>query len=57
MYTQLNNTGRMDANKLIKIENGASVMDFMFDPFNNRRIAIGLNNIHYTKMIFSQCNV
>ena len=31
----------MDGNKLLKLENGSNVMDFSFDPFDPRRIAIG----------------
>lgn len=39
--SQLSHTGRQDTDNVMMFQNTANVMDFVFDPFNNRRLVVG----------------
>ena len=40
--SQLNKPGRLDTDDVPTLQNVAGVMDFVFDPFNDRRLVVGI---------------
>jgi len=43
LFLQLSKPGRLDTDEVPTLQNTANVMDFVFDPFNNRRLVVGEN--------------
>ena len=39
---QLANTGRQDTDEILMFQNSVNIMDFVFDPFDNLRLVVGM---------------
>lgn len=42
LLVQLANTGRQDTDEVLMFQNSVNIMDFVFDPFDNHRLVVGM---------------